>query len=80
MFDLIFKHITKYLTITHKYFTVPEAPPQNLIVEEKSTSEILVKWTPPPVDKTHGIITQYETICTLQCDQYCTDQSLLEVF
>ena len=41
------------------YFTVPGAPPQNIIAHSPSTGNVIVAWSPPPLELQYGIITGY---------------------
>ena len=40
--------------------TAPEAPPVSVTATTNSTTSIIVRWNPPPLDMTNGIIDSYE--------------------
>ena len=40
--------------------TAPEAPPVSVTATTNSTTSIIVRWGPPPLDMTNGIIDSYE--------------------
>ena len=42
------------------FITAPEAPPVSVTATTNSTTSIIVRWGPPPLDMTNGIIDSYE--------------------
>lgn len=45
--------------------TVPTAPPQNVIIQSATATQLDVTWDPPPVDAQNGDIQGYKVRFTL---------------
>lgn len=61
-----------YLLFTLCFILVPTAPPQNVVIQSSTATQLDVTWDPPPLDAQNGDIQGYKvtTMCLFLCYHY----------